>query len=344
MDVWNEQGVDRTAQAYLLEIAPKDFSKAVAFLRNSGLLAVDDWRLAARTMRQVAAADLSLARLYEGHVNARLLINTYANPSVRERCLAEMEEGLLFGVWGADGREPVTLEGDQLTGAKRYASGLGLVDRAVVSAKSSEGQQLVIVDAGDTRRHDLTTWNMVGMLASRSGSFDCRGLRGEKLGAADIYTREPHFLGGTWRIAAVTLGGTVGLLERASAVIRARGHQDAEAHLLRLGPIAGQAASAWCAIARAGEFASGDEGRAAPDAAAIRSLSVRLLTEEIGPSAIAAVERSIGLAMFDEDHEVGRMARDLACYMRQAARDAFCVKVARALLMGERPLGDWLDA
>jgi hypothetical protein len=47
--------------------------------------------------------------------------------------------------------------------------------------------------------------------------------------------------------------------------------------------------------------------------------------------------------MFAEDDPVGRMARDLACYMRQAARDAFSMKVGRALLSTEKPLGSWLD-
>ncbi|GAD57047.1 hypothetical protein MBELCI_3099 [Limimaricola cinnabarinus LL-001] len=78
------------------------------------------------------------------------------------------------------------------------------------------------------------------MQQSRSGGFDCDGLAGRPLGGPEVYTREPHFLGGTWRIAAVTLGGTTGLLDRAASVLRARGQEGSEAHLLRLGPVAGR--------------------------------------------------------------------------------------------------------
>ncbi|MCP1168253.1 acyl-CoA dehydrogenase family protein [Limimaricola litoreus] len=339
----NDHPLDRATRGRLSQAACEDFDQAVDLLRRAGLFGAMGWKASAQAMRQIASADLSLGRLFEGHVNARQLIETHADADLRAESLAGMEAGLLFGVWGADGAQPVTASGDRLSGAKRFASGLGHVDRAIVSARSDEGQRLFVVDASDTARHDPAAWTMSGMQDSRSGGFDCEGLRGRPLGPPGIYTREPHFLGGTWRIAAVTLGGTSGLLDRAAAVLRARGQEEAEAHLLRLGPVAGRVLSAWPAILRAGEIASGPEGAADPEAAAVRALSTRLLTEEIGQEAIAAVERSVGLSMFDAADPVGRMARDLACYMRQAARDAFSAKVASALLMGDRPFEDWFD-
>ncbi|MGR3496040.1 acyl-CoA dehydrogenase [Citreimonas sp.] len=329
-------------RATLAQIAPDDFDEAIALLKGSGLLRPAFWREAAAAMRQVAEADLALGRLYEGHVNAWHLIDTYADPTLRVRCRQEMESGLLFGVWGADGPAPVTARAHRLSGAKRFASGLGLVDRAIVTAQTDEGQRLYAVDAQDRARHDHAAWDMAGMRDSRSGGFDCAGLEARPLGPPDVYTREPHFLGGTWRIAAVTLGGTVGLLDRVAGVLRARAQHEAEAHLLRLSPVAGRVLSAWPAILRAAEVSSGAAGAADSQAAAARALSTRLLTEEIGQDAIAAAERSVGLALFAEGDPAGRMARDLACYMRQAARDAFSMKVGRALLTG--PLGAWLDA
>ena len=342
-DAPRAEDIGRSLPSRLEQAARRDFDEAVHLLRGSGLLGATDWTSAARAMRRIGEVDLSLGRLFEGHVNARHLIEIHAAPELRSKCLRQMEEGWLFGVWGADGARPVTATGDRLSGDKRFASGLGHVDRAIVSATSPQGQRLFVVDAGDTSRHDPGAWRMSGMQDSRSGGFDCEGLTGQLLGGPDIYTREPHFLGGTWRIAAVTLGGTVGLLERAAAALRERGQEEAEPHLLRLSPIAGRVLSAWPAILRAGDVACGEDGMAAPEAAAARSLSVRLLSEEIGQDAIAAVERSVGLSMFDEADRIGRMARDLACYMRQAARDAFSAKVGRAVLMGDRPLGDWLD-
>lgn len=327
-----------------LETAARDdFDAAVQVLKRSGLLRLSDWNGSATAMREVAASNLSLGRLFEGHVNARALITTYAEPELRASCLAEMDDGLMFGVWGADGATPVTAKGTALLGGKRFASGLGLVDRAIVTAATPQGQQLFVIAADDPARQDPAAWDMSGMRESRSGGFDCSGLPGRPLGQPDIYVQEPHFVGGTWRIAAVTLGGITALLERSAAVLRDRGQSEAEPHLLRLAPVAGRVLAAWPAILKAGKVASGPQGARDPQAAAIRSVAARLLAEEIGQDAIAAVERSIGLSMFTETDPVGQSARDLACYMRQAARDAFSVKVGRALLVGDRPLGAWLD-
>lgn len=343
-------GPDAPLDAQIARIAgalsaggPEAFARAVAEMKGAPLAADLPVEQAARAMRRVAALDLSLGRLLEGHVNARLLIRLHAEGPVRRQALRDMEDGQLFGVWGADGAEPVALQGDRLTGRKRYASGLGLVDRAIVSARSPEGQRLVLVEAGDPARHAPEEWDMAGMQASRSGGFDCAGLPVQPLGPPDVYTREPHFAGGTWRIAAVTLGGIAGLLEATAARLRDRGHDQAEAHLLRLSPLAGRAVAAWPAILRAGRVASGPEGAADPERAAVLSAGTRLLTEELGQDTIAAVERSIGLGLFETGDEIGRRARDLACYMRQAARDAFALRVGRALLSAETPLGGWLD-
>jgi hypothetical protein len=57
------------------------------------------------------------------------------------------------------------------------------------------------------------------------------------------------------------------------------------------------------------------------------SASARLLTEAVGQDAIAIVERSVGLGHFVPGSTSGRIARDLAVYMRQAARDALRARV-----------------
>lgn len=315
---------------------------ADALLARSGCLDPRSVEGPAWLLRETAALDLSLARLLEGHVNALALIRIHGDEALRGECLREAAEGHLFGVWGADADPPVAAEDEELTGAKRYASGLGLVSRAIVTARSPEGQRMFVVDASERRRHDPAAWEMSGMQDSRSGRFDCDGLLGRPLGAPDSYTLEPHFVGGTWRIAAVTAGGIVGLLDRAAAALRGRGHLESDAQLLRLGPVAGRVVAAWPAILRAGDVASGSAGLSDPDRAATLSVSTRLLTEDLGQDAIAAVERSLGLAMFATEDPAGRMARDLACYMRQVGRDAFALRTARAFL-GGATLGAWLD-
>ena len=55
---------------------------------------------------------------------------------------------------------------------------------------------------------------------------------------------------------------------------------------------------------------------------------------------IAAVERSVGLAHFARGSDTGRIARDLATYCRQVARDAMEQRSGRILLARKGPLSD----
>ncbi|WP_339950014.1 acyl-CoA dehydrogenase [uncultured Albimonas sp.] len=327
----------------------------LADLRDGAWLAPETWatpRALHAVLRQVAARDLSAGRLLEGHANAHRLIRAHGTPAQLAEARAAMRDGQLYGVWAADGDRPVSWDGRTLSGAKSFASGLGMARRAIVAARlqdpadpaRSAGRQLVIVDVDDTRRHRPEDWDVSGMGDSCSGGFDCTGLAGQPLGAPDVYTAEPQFIGGTWRIAATTLGGVVGLLDRARAALGRRGHLEADAQLLRLAPLGIRALAADAAIVRAAEFAEGPAGRAEPERAATLSISTRLLMEELGQDAIAAVERSVGLGMFALDDPVGRMARDLACYLRQAARDAMTLRVGRDLFVGDDTFESWFDA
>ncbi|MDO6587662.1 acyl-CoA dehydrogenase [Salipiger sp. 1_MG-2023] len=297
----------------------------------------------ARRLRDAAAIDLSLGRLLEGHANALRLVMTYGDDADRAALRSDLKAGNIFGVWGADATPPVGTDGERLSGAKRFASGLGIVDQAIVTTGSGAEQQLYLVDATDPERHDPGCWDMSGMQASRSGRFDCSDLAARPIGPPGCYTTEPHFVGGTWRIAAVAVGGITGLLDRAATQLRARNHLQADAHLLRLSPIALRVTAAWAATLRAGRYAQGASGAAAPEKAAVLSVSTRLLTEELGQDCIAAVERSVGLSMFASDDDTGRHARDLACYLRQAARDAFLMQVGRVMLGRPGGMAEWLD-
>lgn len=329
-----------------LSAAPED-RPLTAALVSGAALAPENWPDAPavyRILRQTAAQDLSAGRLLEGHINAHRLVRAFGSPAQIEAAETAMRRGELFGVWGADGAVPVRWDGRQLSGAKRFASGVGLVRHALITAASEMGQQLVLARVTEAPRQHPEDWRMAGMADSLSGGFDCAALAGAPLGAADVYQTEPHFIGGTWRIAAVTLGGITGLLERTRAQLNARGFLDADAQLLRLAPLAIRLLAAHAAVLRAGEGVEGAAGRQHPARAAALSIATRLLTEELGQDSIAAVERSIGLSMFALEDPVGRMARDLACYMRQAARDAFTLKLGRDLLGGDTPLEDWFDA
>lgn len=159
-----------------------------------------------RVLVAIAEANLPVARIVEGHVNAGQILALYS-PDLDV-------SGSILGVWGADGEAPLQAMAGICAGGKRYASGLGTVEHAVVTTSSGtdDPARLALVDVTDTGRHRPGTWDMAGMRATVSGDIDLTGLPFEWIGKAGDYYREPHFLGGVWRIAALQLGRTLGLL------------------------------------------------------------------------------------------------------------------------------------
>ena len=85
---------------------------------------------------------------------ARELIALHGSPGQRAEAGAQARDGVLFGVWGADGDPPARLNEGRLSGGKRFCSGLGVVGRAVVPVEG----QLVLIDAGQPSRQDAAAW------------------------------------------------------------------------------------------------------------------------------------------------------------------------------------------
>ena len=330
-----------------------DVSRDVAALREAGWLRAclppqaggEGWGCtpggtapALRGLRELGRANLTVARLFEGHMNAVKLIALYGSAVCRERVFTRVADGALLGVWGADALDdPVTLQQTDecltLTGAKRFASGLGMVAEAVISAPHpGGGVQLVLVPATDPDRADSASWRMAGMRATRSGTYSVAGLPVEEerlLGAPDDYFREPHFEGGIWRYCAAHGGAAERLYELMRDALTARGRADDAMQQARIvqAAIAVETARLW--IARAAEAVEADGAR--PGAATL-SLLAREVTERSCREMLALVEQALGMAAHEEGTAVERIRRDLALFLCQAAPDAKRARAARALV------------
>lgn len=291
----------------------------------------------------IGSADLSLARLYEGHLNALRLIVAHGTAAQRECAAALARAGGLLGVWGADGDIPVTLSGGTLAGGKRFCSGLGIVAAALVTARSGQGQQLVLTDATDPARADPAQWQAAGMRATFSGTYDLAGVAAPPanlIGPRDIYTAEPLFLGGVWRIAAAELGGTFGLLEAARSHLAARGRLGDPTQTARLGRCLIAAHSALRLAATAAGFAESPAARRDPARAADLSVMARLAAERAAEETLTAVAASAGLEGCTTGTALERRARDLSTYIRQINPDGLLQRTARSLLDDPRPLAE----
>jgi hypothetical protein len=130
-------------------------------------------------LRRVAAADASVGRILDGHLNAVERLEVAADPAVRDRELAALERGhRLFGVWGADpgpregppARLRDTTAGLVLRGTKTFCSGAGGVDTALVMVGSDDGSApaLVLLDCGEAVEVDRGWYRAAGLRASES--------------------------------------------------------------------------------------------------------------------------------------------------------------------------------
>ncbi|AUM75338.1 acyl-CoA dehydrogenase family protein [Paracoccus jeotgali] len=316
------------------ERGTRPIAHSIDLLRRAGALTQDgasDLVQSARLLMRIGAANLPVGRLFEGHMNALRLIRLYGSDTQQRSTTQLLDNGGFFGVWGADGPVPATLKDSptpQLDGSKNFASGLGTVTHALVTVNSGPEVRLALIDVTDPARADLSGWNMLGMQATASGSYDFAGLPAqdiEWIGVPGDYLQEPHFVGGVWRIAALQAGAAAGLLDQAAATLRQMGRMQAEAQKTRLMTALMQV---WAGMALTERAAQASVAEGPAERIVSTSISARLLTEEAALGAIKAVEQSLGLRHFDSESTTGRMARDLSVYLRQAARDAFLQRAA----------------
>ena len=174
------------AEAVALQLAPRLFAQAsetdvvgafpvqeFAWLRAAGLLtaalppALDGAGLHAaahtlhllRALQHIGRGNLAVGRVFEGHVNALLLIQQLGTAAQVARYAADAHAGRLFGVWNTeDLAAGVHLEAlpngrYRLHGAKTFASGAGPFGAAAHHRRRARRPRLAAVCTA--RRHSV---------------------------------------------------------------------------------------------------------------------------------------------------------------------------------------------
>ncbi len=301
-------------------------------------------------LRTVGAADLSWARLYEGHVNALGLVQRYGNEAQFDMLAGHVREGALSGVWGADDQRGLHAVRDghvvRLSGRKILASGAGLVTQPLVTAKTDEGMVLVLLDLRPGERADVSGWTAQGMRSSATGVVELDGLTlpaDRIIGRPGDFMRQPVLSGGAWRFCSAHLGAAERLVDlfRQQLVSRGRGEDPYQLQRVASCVAAVTSAGFWVRHAAA-LFADAD---AAPwDVVAFVNLT-RTVTERAALDVIEAVHRGAGLGSFVRPDPIERIARDLSTYLRQPVPDLAMADAARAVLASAKPTGElWQPA
>jgi len=299
--------------------------------KSCGGLGLGDGRAGALALLRVfvllGRGNLAIARLYEAHVNALLLIDRFGSASLVAQMANDAAEGHIFALWVTDSvNAPLALrrhtEGFILDGGKAFCSGGGVATRALITAATDTGTQMLMVALEPNKRVSPSSVRLSGMRAAITGSVDFSGMmveRGSLLGDVDDYMGEPIFSAGAWRGSACALGGLSALVDLHRNELVSR-HRDADPHQrARFGQllIAYETASLWT---REAALRGCLLDRPAEEIVAYINLT-RLAVEAACLDGMRLTQRSLGLGAFIKGSRGELICRDLATYLRQPATD-----------------------
>lgn len=209
------------AQAGGLDAEPRFPSQAFELLAPTGVLGLNlpgrhaSFADELSAVRAVAAADGSVGRIFDGHLNAIERLGV-AGALSSDDSDAISAGKLLLGVWGADPApgegESARLEADGeqrvVSGVKTFCSGAGGVQRALVVVDGSDGSRLLAyVDLRDGVDIDRSWYRASGLRASESHrvQFTAAGVI-DVLGGPGELMRQPYFSRDALRTSATWAG------------------------------------------------------------------------------------------------------------------------------------------
>ncbi|MEG0879845.1 MAG: acyl-CoA dehydrogenase [Janthinobacterium sp.] len=260
----------------------------------------------------IAAIDLSLLKLYEGHTDALAILAEIGGPGV--------PAGGSWGVWGADMpgarlRLRQTTDGRHvLDGRKAWCAGAKGLSHALISCWNDAGQACLASVALSQPGVHVTDegWQAVGMHACTSVDVTFSAARAFPVGAPGAYLQRPGYWHGGAGIAAAWYGAACAVASHLHA--RAQHAAPDPVRLAQLGQID-------CALRATGALLR--EGAAEIDAHPQRdamglALRLRLAAEDAATLVLHLTTRALGAAPLCRDARFARLAADLPVFLRQS--------------------------
>jgi alkylation response protein AidB-like acyl-CoA dehydrogenase len=308
-----------------------------------------------RLLRILGKGNLSVGRIYEGHVNGLQLIQTFATPDQVEHFAHNARGQKLFGVWNAEAGDglkfhPLGHKRYELIGSKTFCSGAGHVQRPLVGGTLPDGQhQLCVVPMEQVKTQiDSSWWTATGMRGSVSYKVDFSGVVLDDswfIGNPNDYHREPWLTLGVIRFAAVQLGAAEGLVESTRNFLRKLARTTDPYQIARLGQMALAVENGRLWLESVAEkvrgFApifGGDTAAAKQSASELTVYAnmVRTAIEQAAMEVMNNAERCVGTRGLLAPEPAERIIRDLRLYLRQPCFDAALAAVGSYTLEGEK--------
>ncbi len=263
---------------------------------------------------EVARIDLCLARLVEGHSDGLRILSQAG---------AQGHQGV-YGVWASRsvGTGVRATKGDgawRVNGELRFASGVDLIDRALVPAWLDEDRHVLVdLPAQGCGVVDESSWQTTGMDAARTFGIhvDVESQQADLVGPENFYLERPGFVVGGLCVAAVWAGGAQQVLDAVAAGMRpyaATPHQQRRIGVME--QAVWQARSlVESTVARVGRL----------DAAAVqREIALtRTAVVQACDTVLAEAPLVVGPAGLSRNPRLARVVQDLGIYVRQHHLDA----------------------
>ncbi len=295
--------------------------------RPGGGATLERWR----ALAVVAAHDLGLVKLYEGHTDALAILAEAVEPVPRR--------DKTWGMWAAEspGARVVFESGGDagctLSGSKAWCSGARLLDAALLTVWSPEGRGpfLARVDLAQVGvAFDAANWQAVGMRATDSVTVRFDRVPARLVGVEGFYLSRPGFWQGGVGIAACWHGGACAIADALHSSAAAAGDRAGWHRLMALGAL-DCALSADAALLREAARWIDAHPRAEARTWALRT---RAAADAACELALHHATRAMGATPLCLDALFARRAADLPVFVRQ------CHGERDLAALGERVMGE----
>ncbi len=280
----------------------------------------------------LGVGDLTVARVVEPHLDAVAILAEAAAAGIEVDLGAVNADGAGWGVFAAEGpgmkltatpAAPVD-SADSAPGGRWLLSGrkpwCSLADRlthALVTAHTENGRRLFAVDLrSPSVRVDAGVWAARGLTDVTSGPVSFSETPAVPIGGTHWYLERAGFAWGGIGVAAVWLGGAIGVARRLYDQCAAK--PDEPLRLMNLGAVDSALAAATAVLRESAALIDAD----AEDPALLAG-RVRAVVADAAELVLIRVGHALGPAPLALDAEHARRVADLQLYLRQhhAERD-----------------------
>lgn len=285
------------------------------------------------TLKALGAYDLSAARALEPHLDALTIMREAgvqpADVSAQLSHLTPVASGRddnTFDAWGVYASSAPGLRATKgeaswiLNGTKSWCSLANVLNQALITAGTDEGQRLFAVNLrADGVSFDDAPWVSRGLAGIRSTSVSFDAVPVVAIGEPGFYLGRPGFAAGGVAVAAIWAGGAAALA--ASLTQAAERREPDQIALMHLGQVHVDVQVMEMALADAARQI--DDGSAQGEAGALMAATVRAIVAERVESILRTVGHALGPGPLTSNEEHARRVADLSVYVRQhhAERD-----------------------